>query len=54
MIGDTPEGVPHKRPKVDEDDDQQDDDPEAELEQDEETAEIPQNVPKSEEEPGEN
>ena len=54
MIGDTPEGVPHKRPKVDEDDDQEDDDPEAELEQDEETAEIPQNVPKSEEEPGEN
>ena len=57
MIGDTPEGVPHKRPKVDQDeDDDQDEDPEAELEQqeDEETAGNSENVPKSEEEQGEN
>ena len=57
MIGDTPEGVPHKRPKVDQDeDDDQGDDPEAELEQqeDEETAGNSENVPKSEEEQGEN
>ena len=40
MIGDTPEGVPHKRPKLDDDDDQE--------EQTEEFTEQPENVTESE------